>query len=141
VAAAQGPGRRGSGGSGSAPAPARAGQCGGVAGAGRWSRGRARGGGGWACLVPAPSEAGRAQGAGHCVWAQGCFDHVGVFFFLKTFRESQHHALGEGASSPSDSVPALGEGSLPRVPTKTLGELFFIFYFLPHFFVRHSHII
>ena len=51
-------------------------------------------------------------------------------------------ALGEGSLFPECIVLALGKGPLPRVPGKALGEefLFFLF-FLPHFFVRPSHII
>jgi hypothetical protein len=47
------------------------------------------------------------------------------------FPESQLLALEEGISSPSAPSLVLGEGPLPRVPTKALGELFFIF---PPFF-------
>ena len=52
-------------------------------------------------------------------------------------------ALGEEALSRVPEQGTRGRACIPRVPGKALGEefLFFFCFFLPHFFVRPSHII
>jgi hypothetical protein len=59
----------------------------------------------------------------------------------KIFPECFTLALGEASLFPKCPDLALGEGSLPRVLSKDNRETNFFKVFLPHFFVRSSHVI